>query len=133
MISVLFSWLIIGLFSYVIGYVSLRALYGKDKEWYSTDCFVTVGLIVIGIYAQIYSLFGGVSKGAFLVLCVFVIICLLMEGNNIILKIKSCEKQDTKKILIGITVLIIASLWTCSSPRHYDTYLYHAQMIRWIE
>lgn len=133
MISVLFSWLIIGLFSYVIGYVSLRALYGKDKEWYSTDCFVIVGLIVIGIYAQIYSLFGGVSKGAFLVLCVFVIICLLMEGNNIILKIKSREKQDTKKIIMGITVLIIASLWTCSSPRHYDTYLYHAQMIRWIE
>ena len=32
-----------------------------------------------GIYAQIYSLFGGVSKGAFLVLCVFVIICLLMK------------------------------------------------------
>lgn len=133
MISVLFSWIIIGLFSYVIGTVSLRVIYGKDKAWFSTDCCVTVGLIVIGIYAQIYSLFGGVQEVAFLILCVYVFVCFLIDGKSISLRIKSCDKPDTKKILIGIVVLFIVFLWTCNSPRHYDTYLYHAQMIRWIE
>ena len=51
-----------------------------------------------------------------------------------IVKVWKSNNRSFHYILIVTALLALVFLkWACDSIEHYDTYLYHAQAIRWIE
>ncbi len=132
MLQCLLSWIIILIYSYILGCTGLALLNRKQEKWHTVDIQVICGIVIINLYAQIFSVFYKVGIIAFVLLSMGVIICFfyLWHKNKIIwIKLKISKYR---KIFLGIAILLIL-LWTCLSPQHYDTYLYHAQSIHWIE
>lgn len=138
MLTVLLSWGIILIASCLFGYGIIKVFYGSCRNTMEHfDIFFVCGLLFINVYSQIFSLFYKVSTLACIIL--FAIGILLM----IFLRIKKFLKlEDIIKLLKNVSAIqwviiffstITMVAWTVGYPEHYDTSLYHAQAIRWIE
>ncbi len=100
-------------------------------------CLVTViGSCVLTVYAEYYSLFDGVNATASMIVlggnCFFGWWC----RHEIGCFLNRMRKQPIKVFLAIIMALALGALVglpALTYPIHYDTYLYHAQAIRWIE
>lgn len=149
MISIFLTWIIILIYSIVIGYAFMHILsLDKYKILRTVEAYILFGLVVTTVFAQVYSLFGGLDGIAFLGITVlFLVSCTYiyfmirksknchdevncMHINNVTEKIKGVEKI---RWVTFIGALLGVLLWTNLSPQHYDTYLYHAQAIHWAE
>ncbi|MBO5324630.1 MAG: hypothetical protein J6A80_00220 [Lachnospiraceae bacterium] len=98
------------------------------------DSLLMAGLAIATVYAQIFSLFTGVGMMANIVLFVCCILVYIFQGKNL----KHCHFTSEERIKpeIIIVVAILVLLWAYFTSRgymHYDSDLYHAQSIRWIE
>lgn len=92
------------------------------------------GLIIVTVYAQLFSLLGGVGVAANILLIVACIVILLIWRNKITGVIS--EKLKNSSIGYKITLILLTLIWGYCTSRgymHYDSDLYHAQSIRWIE
>lgn len=146
MITILLSWIIIFIYSVMIGYAFMHIL-SLDKQKYiiSPDCYFVSGLMVISVFAQFYSILGGVNGMAFGILSILAV----CSGIYSFLRFRKLSSTCTynKFEMFGINLshverirwimLVVAFvgvlLWTDLEPQHYDTYLYHAQAIHWAE
>lgn len=144
MLSVLISWLIIFAASMIFGCFTIHVLYGRGTETLrKPDVCLACGLMVINVYAQIFSLFYKVGAMACCLLFFLGIICLacLMFSARREGRLNMPDKQKlwtwltTRKTNILLIVICAAAtlFWTTSTAMHYDTYLYHIQTIKWIE
>ena len=137
MISILIGWCIIGIYSYLYGRTVISILY-KEREHVlkSVDIAVVSGFVFLNIFAQFFSIVYKVGMFAFVVVSVGAIVCLFYLWKKDILAIRTGQKHNAKMsmrtILTGVAI-IGTLLWTNVVPQHYDTYLYHAQAIHWIE
>lgn len=92
------------------------------------------GVVFATVYAQVFSLFGGVGITANLLLisvCILIFVVWKKEIAAIFF-----EKLCNRTVLYKITIVVITVLWCYCTSRgymHYDSDLYHAQSIRWIE
>lgn len=135
MLFVLINWIYVSVTSFLIG----TAFSGLAKRWFgwevkSVSETVFYGLIWATVYAQVFSLFGGVgalANGILLAVCI--VIAFVWRKT-----IKSAVVQSIK--IRGsahlIMVFVLAMIWAYCTSRgymHYDSDLYHAQSIRWIE
>lgn len=92
------------------------------------------GLLVVTAYAQLFSLFGGVGIVANLLLIAACIAIFAVWRKAIIDMLR--EKWESRSVIYKITVVILTLAWCYCTSRgymHYDSDLYHAQSIRWIE
>lgn len=102
---------------------------GYDIIWF--------GIVYTTVYSQLFSIFYKVGKTAFCILAVIALILVFIFRYKYI----SVAEQISKKIIIpgggyiivGVCIVFIGLLFSTDTPSHYDTYLYHAQSIRWIE
>lgn len=144
MLSVLVSWIIIFAASMIFGCFTVRVLYGHSRgTLWKPDIYLVCGLMVINVYAQIFSLFYKVGAMACCLLFFFGMICLVClmfsakrEGRmNVPDKQKLRAWVTTRKTNILLMIICVAAtlFWTTSKAIHYDTYLYHMQSIKWIE
>lgn len=135
MLFVLINWIYVSVTSFLIG----TAFSGLVKRWFgwevkSTSETMFYGLIWATVYAQVFSLFGGVgvlANGILLAVCI--VITLVWRKS-----IKSALAQSIKRSgrVHGAAVLMLVLIWSYCTSRgymHYDSDLYHAQSIRWIE
>lgn len=136
MLLTLFSWCYIGITSFLWGFGIFRLLRGRNSEKQEgLDIYLLFGLCAITVYAQTFSLFAGVGMAAN---CFMILICLLILfwcHRQIKAYIQDLW-QKLNKPYIWITVIILVILLvalTSGRVYHYDTDLYHAQAIRWIE
>lgn len=136
MISVVICFAIILITSYMVGRAGMQLLGFVSQDDRQHELCVVFGLAVICLYAQIFSLFAGVSLSAFVGLIILTLVSALylkkcgFDLSNIVSDIKKIKKGQW---IICLIILIAVVLWTDLSPQHYDTYLYHAQAIHWIE
>ncbi|MBQ0027448.1 MAG: hypothetical protein KBS96_02480 [Lachnospiraceae bacterium] len=137
MLSILVVWGVIAAISYVIGkaVLILTGLSDKEKniEW---DICLVAGLGIANLYAQIFSLFAGVGMVAFLVLSLLAVAAsVYLKKKNLLKPCIISHKNDIKNMTgVALIIILLATvLWTDITPQHYDTYLYHAQAIHWIE
>lgn len=155
MASILLSWVIIGLYAYLYGRAGICILYkGKEKVLQSVDIFIVCGIMILNLYAQIFSLFYKVGAAAFGLLTLGAAACafyLKYKDRNSECRMESGRKgalgnlkdmiifrrKDGHGVPAGImwcfVVIIGTLLWSNVVPQHYDTYLYHAQAIHWVE
>jgi len=147
MVEVLLNWMIIFLTSYALGYLVLlifSKLLGIRNivHLISSGKVVCVftGLAFINAYAQYFSLFMPVSMWSNLIIIIicFGIYCYLIKNGEINLGSYVNHHEFKKHILtkrntVFIVLVMLMAYGTSRGYIHYDTNLYHAQAIRWIE
>ena len=132
-------WLYIGITTFIIGYGVLRVI--TRHLPYCTlnaDAYFMCGLVSVTVYAQFFSLFSGVGLAANLVLCVLCALIILVNrkafAETVRLMVFSTEETFSRFVFGAVLVLFFIFAYGASRGMiHYDTGLYHAQSIRWIE
>lgn len=135
MVYTLLSWGVIGISAFLWGFGVLFVL-GKINHYRdsSIDFVVMTGLCALTVYAQFFSLFYKVGIIALSSVILFDVIWLFLTYKDIINWIKGINRlflpiQVLLAAGVGLIVLIAAS----GTIQLYDTYLYHAQAVHWIE
>ena len=138
MLSVLIIWAVALVIFAILGRAGLRLLYGNNnifEKAYDTD--IVFGICICNLYAQIFSIFVPVGALAFIGVMILTIVAgiYLYTGKDMFPGLRTDIKsfKNWKISFICFAIVIGAALWTVITPQHYDTYLYHAQAIRWIE
>lgn len=98
---------------------------------YGVDAYLMCGLVCVTVYAQFFSLFAGVGLWANVLLCVVCFGIFLRERQRIFKMLKGCLPWG--KCISVIILFLLFAYGTSRGIPHYDTALYHAQSIRWIE
>lgn len=137
----------------VVGYSDCTAAGELPADRYGADAYVMCGLVCVTVYAQFFSLFAGVGLWANIVLCAACIVIFLRERQGILETLKGWlpwEDGGAVKAEAGVSgksdsifcvikcasMILLFLLFAYGASRgipHYDTALYHAQSIRWIE
>ena len=141
MFSTFISWIWIGISSFLVGYFILNVLskiLGKSTGVDSIDLDIVYGLCFLTVYSQFFSLFYRVSLLANMIIlcCDIAIIYAYRKQLRIILgNVFKKEYRSFLRIVVFVTVICLCVVVILASApiRHYDTDLYHAQSIRWIE
>ena len=137
MISVLIIWLYMILTTGLAGLL-IMALCRNVTGYVPRDAVAPAlaGIAAVTVYAQVWSLFGGVGPAADICMC----ICLVLAGiyyrrdtGEILSDIIRDLKSDRLPVIVSILLMIVMAYGASHGLMHYDTGLYHAQAIRWIE
>ena len=135
MLSLILLWLYVLLLSFSLGMAVLSLC--KRYTGYQVlrpDSVIMTGVVALTVYAQVFSLFYKVGLAANIVLIFITIILALFTQRDFM----STGRQLVSQLRVWqwITWGILFVLFAYGASRgeiHYDTGLYHAQSIRWIE
>lgn len=135
MISVLFNWFYIADTTFLIGF-GVAKFVRKTFQYHIKDmsCIMALGLLTVTVYAQIFSLFYKVGAAANVVLAAICLVTAAAFRRQLAGLLSEAWKQ--KGIVWRVAVLMSVVVWCFCTSRgymHYDSDLYHAQSIRWIE
>ena len=138
MLSVILIWLYMLLTAFLLGYGILNCLIKvcpyQVKRW---DGYVMCGLAGITVYAQIFSIFApvGLIANVVLVGTCFAIACLYRKRlqEDFQKAMEAVRKKMIGKTAFFVLLFLLFAYGASRGIIHYDTGLYHAQSIRWIE
>lgn len=151
MLTVVLIWIYVIIVAYLLGYGFLMSLFtlpgmsfgkrerdGKGKRRYDIkyrESFLVAGTVLLTVYAQIVSLFSKVGIGANIGI---ILICLLIAvyfREELFAEAVSMLHILRAKgnMYIYLFVFLLMAYGTSHGIMHYDSDLYHAQAIRWIE
>lgn len=140
-----FVWLLLFLFSYVFG-GTIVELFNRSRKGEAGSVLLCVltGFTFILIYAQSFSLFHPVDEWALLGLSVLWLCGVFYYRKYFMQKLR-CLLERIKglaqcdKGIVCCTAIALALIYSylfvmsVQPVTHYDTYLYQAQAVRWIE
>lgn len=141
MLSVILIWIYMFFTMFLIGYGIMGAVTGLiPYRIRHLDAYPVCGLVGVTVYAQMVSLVGRVGLGANLILCAACILVawccrrslggMLRETWN---NIRENRSEERGKVFIILFLFLLFAYGTSRGIIHYDTGLYHAQSIRWLE
>lgn len=138
MFSVMLNWAYISIVVYIIGVAILKSLSKIILVQYSFWNSIITGVVVTSVYAQFFSLCYKVGFIANIVLIAVALFCFFTCKKEIMLPFQNVFRITAKPIIvIGIFFFAACTIYilllTIGVPKFIDTYLYHAQTIRWIE
>lgn len=142
MLMVFFSWVIIGGAALIFGKAVTDSVYGNRwKDMGRPDVYMMTGLIFLNVYAQFFSLIYKVAGIActilgavgILLVCIWVYQCWRRGKRAAFFPGCTWNRPAVWRIVAILLCFVLTLLWTTRSPGQYDTGLYHAQAIRWIE
>lgn len=141
MLSVMVIWIYMFLTTFLVGYGILCAV-TRYIPYYirHVDAYLVCGVAGVTVYAQFFSLFGRVGLGANLVLCAacaLVVWCCRRSLGGMLREtwsnIRENQLGKRGKVFIILFLFLLFAYGTSRGIIHYDTGLYHAQSIRWLE
>ncbi len=135
MVSVLFIWLYMAVTCYIIGFALLTAI-GKAQSYCvkKESSYIFAGITVVTVYAQFFSIIykvGLLANGILLLICAGCIWRFRKDLRNRLQK--TGYMLTTGKKGIFLVLILLFAYGASTGIIHYDTGLYHAQSIRWIE
>lgn len=142
MLQVLFSWVIIASAALIFGKAITDTLYRERLQIMGhPDIYLMTGIIFLNVYAQFFSLFYKVAGIACTLLGMVGIImaviyayrCFRIGGKKNLFPGLSQERVACWRWVVFAFCVLLTILWDIREPTQYDTGLYHAQAIRWIE
>lgn len=142
MASVILNWSYIFITTFVVGYGVLRFLTRHfPYQVKHADAYLVCGLVCVTVYAQFFSLFTGVGLAANLLLLAVCLVIVCREQAALAQLLSQCVAgwRDKGKKWLWLRGLLLFGLFllfaygTSRGQIHYDTGLYHAQSIRWME
>jgi hypothetical protein len=147
MLSILLNWTYVIVTTYIWGFAVLQAVVnmphmftakGKNQCIYEVryhESYLIAGIIAATSYAQLFSIVykvGLIANVLYVGVCLLIVILkrdeLLESLSNLFTKFR-----DKKVIGIYVAIALVLAYATSHGLMHYDTDLYHAQAIRWIE
>lgn len=139
MLMVLFSWIVIGSAAYIFGRTIIDHAYHESAQTMrKLDIYIMAGIIFLNFYAQVFSLFYKVAGVACTILGtigIIIAVCSFRQwrkqGNYFLYF--SFLKEHPFRVAGMLLCIGMTMVYTVQAPGHYDTGLYHAQAIRWIE
>ena len=152
MLTVLVIWLYVIATTYLIGYGFLMSLVNmpgmlpdkKNKkheresrryDFKFRESYIITGIVLVTVYAQIVSLFTKVSLGANLVLLALSVLIAVYYRDELGDELLSMlgKLKAGANFYVYLAVFLIMAYGASHGYMHYDSDLYHAQAIRWIE
>ena len=135
MISVLLIWIYMMATCYIIGYAALWLL--AEKQGYcikQKSSYLYAGITAVTVYAQFFSIFYKVGFLANAVLLFICVCCAFIFRKEFLKRLHTLRLTITPiKAGVMVFLFLLFSYGTSTGIIHYDTGLYHAQSIRWIE
>lgn len=137
MVMVLINWLYIAITSFLTGYgiLSLFARLSGYKIRHMVS-YVLAGIAAVTVYAQTFSLFAGVAEAAnliLLVICMGIVSVCRKSLQEFARAQKAGICREKWRIPVYVFLILLFAYGTSRGYMHFDTGLYHAQSIRWIE
>lgn len=141
MLSVIVIWIYMFFTTFPIGYgIMCVATRGTPYRVKHMDSYLICGLAGAAVYAQFASLIGAVGMAANMFLCaaclIIIWICRRALGDMLREEWSNIRKNRLGERGRMFIILFLFLLFAYGASRgiiHYDTGLYHAQSIRWIE
>lgn len=135
MLSCLLIWLYMLFTCYVLGFAFLKMISGKETyRFRNKTSYLYAGIGAVTVYSQLFSVFWKVGFMANIILLLVCILCILAFRKEILYNLHTFRLTVTPTgIVIAIVLLLVFAYGTSTGIIHYDTGLYHAQSIRWIE
>ncbi|MCM1261817.1 MAG: hypothetical protein NC313_03775 [Butyrivibrio sp.] len=135
MISVILIWIYMIITCYLTGYAVLWLL--AEKQGYSiknSSSYLYAGIVAVTVYAQFFSIFYKVGCMANVILLIICGIIAFYFRKELCIRLGIMLKGITPiKAMAFILIFLLFAYGTSTGIIHYDTGLYHAQSIRWIE
>lgn len=135
MLSIILTWIYVLFVTLMLGFGVAGIVQKIFKyEIKQFDSLGIAGLIVATVYAQFFSLFYKVGLLANVILLAVCLVILCVQRKQILSTIK--EWNHTYSLVQKIFIAVLFFAWAYFTSRgymHYDSDLYHAQSIRWIE
>ena len=98
--------------------------------------YLITGLVLVSVYAQFVSIWGGIGLVANIILFVATLGVCAYALRDMFYKILSYgigRHISTKLVITYVVIFFIIAYFTSHGLEHYDTGLYHAQAIHWNE
>lgn len=135
MLLVLLNWIYVSITAFSMGFAFCKLVENKLKyKINEINTIISTGLVIATVYSQYFSLFYKVGVLAnVIMLSACVVICLFWKKEIYELLCDWAKKESTIKKIIMAVVVLIWAYCTSRGYMHYDSDLYHAQSIRWIE
>ncbi|MCR4650417.1 MAG: hypothetical protein K5662_01545 [Lachnospiraceae bacterium] len=137
MLEIIVSWFVITIITYSIGYSVLRLPAVINRRVRLERFFLPsmlAGMMVCNVYAEVYSLFDGVGMLAFVIMSTIAIILLFINRRRIKEDLSTAfSEAHPVSVILRIILILLISFCSSTGYMHFDTGLYHAQAIRWIE
>lgn len=98
--------------------------------------YLITGLVLVSVYAQFVSVWGGIGLVANIILFVATLGVCAYALRDMFYKILSYgigRHISTKLVITYVVIFFIIAYFTSHGLEHYDTGLYHAQAIHWNE
>ena len=143
MLITLINWIYVAITTYIIGWFTLD-LIGRyvfkdsDNNRFSLMDHLICGFITVTMYAGFFSIFHKVGILANVILIIGCI-CIVAVKRKSILRVGKVSLFEGSRIypilffIVAAVTFVFAIMYTAQSSLHYDTGLYHAQSIHWIE
>lgn len=135
MVSVLLIWIYMMATCYVTGYAVLW-LFAK-KQGYCIkrkSSYLYAGITAVTVYAQFFSIFHKVGFWANVILLFICACCVFIFRKEFSEHLHTLRLTITPiKAGVMVFLFLLFAYGTSTGIIHYDTGLYHAQSIRWIE
>lgn len=135
MLMILIQWCYFAAAAFLTGFALLAPFQRKGGyQIRHMTSYMMAGLLALNVWAQYFSLFAGVGLAANAAVIIFDIVSAVLLRREIpaFLQRKIKETGWKRMLLYGILILLFA-FGSSRGYMHYDTGLYHAQAIRWIE
>lgn len=135
MISVIFIWLYMIFTCYVIGFACVKVMSGNAVFMVRRKVdYLYAGIGAVTVYAQVFSIFWKVGLAANLMLLLICCLCLILLRKDFLNQLHGFRLTITPgKLAVAVVLFLLFAYGTSGGIIHYDTGLYHAQSIRWIE
>lgn len=141
MLSVLLIWLYIAVTAFLAGYGFLKFCAGKfflSETWRvgHLDTYCLCGLACVTVYAQFFSLIDKVGLAANFALCAVCALIFWKDRHGLAAVFSGFVQKAKSERIRMAAIFFLFLLFAYGTSRgmiHYDTSLYHAQSIRWLE
>ncbi len=130
MVEVLVTWGYAAVLSFTLGFWLLRP-FGRR---FGVCSYVMAGLLALNVYALYFSLFAGVGLAANLVAVFAAALAVFRFHREMAAFLREAWRRTGRGRLLFCAFLVFLLAYGSSRGyMHYDTGVYHAQSIRWIE
>ncbi len=134
MLSVIFIWLYMLLTCYVTGFACIRMVSGKGHRCRRKTNYLYAGIGVATAYSQLFSIFWKVGSAANIVLLLACGLCIVSFREEMREDLKGYRLTvSPARAVVILLLFLLFAYGTSTGIIHYDTGLYHAQSIRWVE
>lgn len=134
MLFILLIWIYLFAASFITGYAFIRLMCRADKyKQLSYESYILAGFGVLTVYAETFSLFSKVGLWSNVLLIALLIILFFLFKKDFVEYIKQIKLVNKVQLFILIILFGLFAYGTSHGYMHYDSDLYHAQSIRWVE